>query len=150
MAWRAVKSVIQSWLAFWVSVAWLGVFTLANTLSGELWLKPLYFEVPKTHAGKPIPANFGRIVYREFVADWVFTARRVTETGSIIACTASGTASYRPGMGLPDPVTFDWLSQGRCPTLEPGYYTADIVWSIHTFFGRKLVRIESNRFEVVP
>lgn len=148
MAWRALTSVISSWAVFWVALVWLVFSAAAYLWSGSWWLDARYLNVDNTKAGEPVIIDLARTVRREFVADWIVTVRRV-DRGSVIECLASGTASYRPGMTLPNPVTLKWLTQDRCDTLEPGRYTLDIVWAIRTILGQKIVSIESNVFEVL-
>lgn len=41
----------------------------------------------------------------------------------------SGVILYQPGRALPDPVTLDWWTWGRCPTLPRGKALIETTWS---------------------
>lgn len=41
----------------------------------------------------------------------------------------SGVILYQPGRSLPDPVTLDWWTWGRCPTIPAGPAMIETTWA---------------------
>jgi hypothetical protein len=61
-----------------------------------------------------------------------FTVRVLAEgrEGWVEHCAmTSGTILYQPGRSLPDPVTLDWWTWGRCPTLPAGRALIETTWA---------------------
>ena len=61
-----------------------------------------------------------------------FTVRVMKEgyEGWVEHCAmTSGVILYAPGRALPDPVTLDWWTWGRCPSLPPGRALIETTWS---------------------
>ncbi len=92
-----------------------------------------YFEVTKLsaeRAGQGAVMHVDRVIKQPLHMG--FTVRVLTEghEGWVEHCAmTSGTILYQPGRALPDPVTLDWWTWGRCPTLPAGRAMIETTWS---------------------
>lgn len=92
-----------------------------------------YFEVEKleaTRAGNSAILDVVRTIKQPIHMGFTVRIMKEDSQGWVEACAmTSGVILYQPGRSLPDPVTLDWWTWGRCPTLPAGKSLIETTWS---------------------
>ena len=115
----------------------------------EYWMRVNSVTVPDTATGQMPQMVIDRQIVRPFQGTWYVMVRQQHGTGWVITCAANGGGNYRVDALLPDPVTLDWWTEGKCKTLDPGRYQISTSWNISPKSGAdKRLLVESNIFEV--
>lgn len=136
--------------ALWVALAYLAFRATTWLWPADWWLEVRRVLVFDSVAGAEVIMDVDRVIKRPFLADWFVVVREYDHGAWEVACTAHGSADYRPDAALPDPLTLDWWTQGACPSLPAGRYLVSTIWTIP---GRgtlpdKVVQTISNVFTV--
>lgn len=141
------------WLLYVAAACWM-LFNVITTLwPAAYWFEVRSVEVQDSVAGASIAMSVDREIKRPFDAVWTAQVRTFKSDGTgYVACTASAYSEYKAGAELPKMLTMDWWTDGRCATLPPGRYMLSTAWRINPngVFPSKIVRIDSNVFEVKP
>jgi hypothetical protein len=140
-----LKRLITGWLLPLALVAGYGVSVFWPT---SWWMTVQAVLV----ADGPLPVVMfvERDIARPFHAEWRVLVRQIAADSTQIVCTGQGSGDYRPDARLPDPLTLAWWTDGACADLEPGRYFVSTIWTIRTLGHDRLIRSESNIFEVTP
>lgn len=141
------------WPIYFAALGWI-----AFTLVTQLWPASYWFEVRSVRVQNSVAAasivmKVDREIKRPFDAVWTTQVRTFRPDGEgYVACTASAYSEYKAGADLPQLLTMDWWTDGRCPTLPPGKYMLSTAWRINPsgIWPSKIVRADSNVFEVLP
>ncbi len=92
-----------------------------------------YFEVAKLEAvrqGDTAILRVDRTIKQPLHMGFTVRVMKEGYEGWVEHCAmTSGTILYSPGRALPDPVTLDWWTWGRCPTLPEGHAMIETTWS---------------------
>lgn len=105
-----------------------------------------YFEVEKLEAvrqGNTAILKVARTIKQPLHMG--FTVRVLADGGEgwVEHCAmTSGTILYQPGRALPEPVTLDWWTWGRCPTLPKGAALIETTWTPEGGFEPLTMTIE--------
>lgn len=140
---------IRRQLIFILALLWLGFWSLAQYWPPSWWLEVRAVRVFDGPAMAEVVMDVDRIIHRDFVANWSALVRRWDGDGWTVYCTATGFGNYRPDATLPDPVTLNWWTNGKCPTLGTGRYLITTIWTIHADpLPDKIIQTDSNVFEI--
>jgi hypothetical protein len=114
------------------------------------WLDVDRVAVFDSVSGADVIMEVDRTIHRDFVADWSVVVRSHDSGGWKVWCTARGTSDYRPDAALPDPLTLEWWTDGKCTRPPPGQYLISTIWTVRGRGGLpdKLVQSLSNIFTV--
>ncbi len=92
-----------------------------------------YFEVKQmeaTRQGRSAVLQVDRVIKQPIHMGFTVRVLREGYEGWVEHCAmSSGTILYQPGRTLPEPVTLDWWTWGRCPTLPPGKAMIETTWA---------------------
>jgi hypothetical protein len=117
------------------------------------WFEARAMVIPDVVEGRPIVMLVDREIRRPALGNWQVTVRRFNEgRGSIVYCNAHGSANYSPQAELPEPLTLDWWTEGKCPPLTPGEYVVTTRWAFEpqwTIGDRRSAPLISNAFTVM-
>ena len=153
MTFGKLKQRPDLWPLYIAAAGWL-LFTLVTQLwPGSFWLEVRSVRVQNGAAGASIVMRVDREIKRPFAAVWTAQVRTVRESGEgYVACTASAYSEYKDGAELPEMLTLDWWTDGRCATLPAGRYMLSTAWRINPngIWPSNIVRADSNVFEVKP
>ncbi len=131
--------ILSYWaLAVMVAALWLW--------PAEFWMDVRSVEVTDAPPGESL-IILDREVHRDFEGRYTVTLR---DTAQRVVCTASEGLSYQEGAAVPDAISLDWWTNGKCSVLEPGAYTMTTAWTINparTPFA-KTVTVVSRPFHV--
>lgn len=141
----------QSWPVFIAMALWLAVWSGIHIIPGSWWMDVKYVQVRDVVAGEPVEMIVDRRIRRDFYAQWSVQVRRArgSEGWETIPCGA-GANTYRTTSLLPNPLTLQWWSEGKCSGLPPGRYQVSTQWHIYpgNLWPPKRVTALSNVFEV--
>lgn len=144
-------TILNSRTMFLIMLVWLFIYA-----SVHLWPASWWFEVNTLSAGpaqayKPVPMTVDRKINRHFTGTWYVTVRQWGDRGWSSYCSATGSNAYQPEAVLPDRLTLEWWTDGRCSMLPAGRYTVETTWIVHGGpLPDKTIRAKSNIFEVTP
>jgi len=150
---RRLIGVVQSRFVFWTMLIWLVVFMVAQVWPSSWWMDVRRVLVFDGIAGAEIVMSVDREINRPFIADWAVAVRRQADRGWVVHCAATGQSRYNVDSVLPDPLTLDWWTDGKCQKITiPGQYRISTIWTIRGENGLpdKIIERRSNRFEVAP
>lgn len=105
-----------------------------------------YFEVASLtaeRAGDTAVLHVDRTIKQPLHMGFTVRIMKQGHEGWIEHCAmTSGVILYSPGRALPDPVTLDWWTWGRCPTLPEGPALIETTWSPEGGFEPLTVTLE--------
>jgi len=130
-------------------------FAFTTLLSLSLWPASWWMDVRSisvfdSREGEKITLVVDRTISKSFVGTWNVIVRKMGPEGVTVHCTAGETSNYRSDATLPNPLTLDWWTSGRCSNLPEGRYILTTVWSFPGLGGltQKTVSVDSNPFIV--
>jgi hypothetical protein len=133
-----------------LAVLWLTIFIGREVWPTSYWytIREVYVEDAKS--GEPLKMRVDRVIKRPILGDWSFTIRKIEPQGMVIVCQADGRGNYQPDAQLPDKLTSEWWSNGKCTAVnDPGLYTTNTSFLFHPpLFPDKQASMNSNVFEV--
>lgn len=147
---RGFVRAAQSWGVFWLAAAFLTFKVVTILWPASWWLDVRRVLVFDGLADAAVIMDVDRTIHRSFLADWSVIVRRYGDGAWTVTCTARGTSDYKPEAALPDPLTLDWWTDGRCPTLERGRYMVSTIWTVRGEYGLpdKVIQTASNVFTI--
>lgn len=143
----AVWHLIRSNKAFFLALGWLMCYAVLKLWPASFWMTVERAVVFDSQEEAPIYMSVDRKIHWPFYGEWHVIVRRVTHDGVEVTCTAHGAGDYRTDAVLPDPLTLDWWTDGKCPTAEAGYYFVTTIWEIDPWlFPPKRIEETSNTY----
>lgn len=153
-AWGRFFRASQSWPVFLLVFGSFVVEAALSAWPASDWMEVRSVRVFDARAGEPIRLFVDRAIKSDFVASFSVRVRLERGGTSEVVCSVdSQPGPYRADARLPDPLTLDWWTHGRCASLPPGVYTVTTTWRIDPppdFIPAKTVTVRSNPFEVKP
>ncbi len=137
----------------WLFLGLFVVFTVRDFLRSlvptSYWMEVASVHVADTTVGQSPKMVVARVIYHQFVADWVASVRRVGEDGLELVCKGQGRSDYVPTAILPEKLDLKWWTGADCPLTE-GKYLIDTTWvmQLDDDYGKRTVTVRSNIFEV--
>lgn len=150
MVLRAVKSWTMALSMFAAVLLW---WILAVLPTSTWWFEAHSLAIPDSVYGEEIILDVERDIHRQVSGEWTVVVRRLRDGGWSQYCVARGTSDYVPGARLPEPLTLDWWTEGRCSRLSPGTYIVTTSWVFEPRFtptDRASPPLTSNPFRVLP
>ena len=150
---KTLRNLVESTLLFWTVVLGFASLITVHLWPAAFWLEVKDVKAGPARAGEDVPMVVARTIKHPFLGTWTATIRKWDGDGWVVYCAAQGTAQYETGAELPNHLTLDWWTAGRCPFLPAGNYTVGTLWQINPlmpFLPAKSVSAQSNIFEVTP
>ncbi len=92
-----------------------------------------FFEVRSVTAerqGETAVIQFDRVIHQPLHMEFTVRVQGKARQGWVEVCAmSSGVILYTPDAVLPDPVTLDWWTWGKCPTLPEGPARIVTTWA---------------------
>jgi hypothetical protein len=154
MAVGRVINLLSSWGAFTIVSLWLSILFVLYMWPLNWWLTVTRIAVFDSVVNAEVILQVDQAIHREFVAEWSVLVRKRNNDRWAIVCQAHGTRNYFPEMVLPEPITLEEWTDGRCASLsQEGSYIISTLWTIEDrngFFPKKTLHTVSNTFTVNP
>ena len=146
------KKILESRIMLLLMLIWLVGFAAVSWWPTSWWIEVKTVQVGPAQASRPVPMVVDRVVRRQFTATWYVTVKQWSERGWTVYCTSYGINSYHPENVLPNELTLDWWTNGRCATLPAGRFNVDTTWVVHGYgpLPSRETHATSNIFEVTP
>lgn len=147
-----VSRITRSWrFAFGALTAVTIWWMLYLIPTASYWYDPQSVVIGETEVGDPIVMFVEQEMHRPVSTVWRVTMRRRDVDGWHTVCNVRGTRDIHRDMDLPDPITLQWWTDGKCHADRAGSYFMTTQWTFRSpmFPGERRTRpLVSNVFDV--